>query len=469
MSFLYFLGIDIAGAENSWVCELIWDENKLFWQKPPYQIKALGEILEIVRNKDFICCAIDAPLSFSLQAQKWRLSDIALRCFLRREEKNWVQSPNSMQAVPLRGQQLASLIKPYIGTIIETHPRSSLAFMLNERSELLKTYKTSSKALQRLRKEVFNALPSLLDISLKIPQAGIKTDGGLDAFICALIAFLYIKDYNQIYKLPLEKDLRGFAPFYVFRPTFAPKMVKQVKYTPGNWGDVLKHSWLIAITKWLLKQTPFFRYADTFCGFPLYQTEPKVVWRFEEILRHLPLYKVQRPYLQNCQYVGSSYLVKLLCESKRKQYLIDFYDKNLQAVRAYETLFQKSPLPLKDGYEILTLDKDYDLILLDPYIDFWGNWKRIIPLIFQKQANSSLLLFTSYKPEEKYHSNLWLFLKENRAKYIAGELNSSISLQEEGYLFSIFFFPQNILQKVAQKELIRDLDLQGYAKLTICL
>ena len=125
---LRFLGIDIAGAENSWVCELVWEEDKkrICWLKPPYKIEALSEIVNLIKNKDFICCAIDAPLSFSPQTKKWRWADIELRCLLEKDIKNWVQSPNSMQAVPLRAQQLASLMLPYVGAIIETHPRSSL-------------------------------------------------------------------------------------------------------------------------------------------------------------------------------------------------------------------------------------------------------------------------------------------------------------------------------------------------------
>ncbi|MCD6320524.1 MAG: hypothetical protein J7M03_07590, partial [Candidatus Desulfofervidaceae bacterium] len=72
---------------------------------------------------------------------------------------------------------------------------------------------------------------------------------------------------------------------------------------------------------------------------------------------------------------------------------------------------------------------------------------------------------------DKWYNNIWSFLKEARAKYVAGELNSSKYLQEENYFFSIFFFPQRILQKIARKELVNKLklDFVDDGKLTICL
>ena len=440
---LRFLGIDIAGAENSWVCELVWEEDKkrICWLKPPYKIEALSEIVNLIKNKDFICCAIDAPLSFSPQTKKWRWADIELRCLLEKDIKNWVQSPNSMQAVPLRAQQLASLMLPYVGAIIETHPRSSLFFMLTEKSESLKKYKSSFKYLRQLTNKVFTYVPQLLNIDFAISPKEIKTDGALDALICALIAFLYIKRYHLLYKLSLGEEVYGFGPFYIFAPS-SKKKISKLKYIPGNLGDVLKHSWLLTIADELLKKTTYFRYVDTFCGFPIYQTSAKVVLYFEEKLKTSFLYKLQRPYLQNCQYAGSAHLIKLLCRNKKKPYSVDFYDKNPQAVKAYEIFLQRSALALKDGYEILTKPNAYDLIFLDPYDDFWEVWEKIMPNIIKKQRDSSILLFISYKPNERRYMDLLQFLKETKAKYLIKELISPICVQECGYFFSVLFFPQ---------------------------
>ena len=440
---LRFLGIDIAGAENSWVCELVWEEDKkrIFWSRPPYKIEALSEIVNLVKNKDFICCAIDAPLSFTPQTKKWRLCDIELRCLLDKDIKNWVQSPNSMQAVPLRAQQLASLILPYVGALIETHPRSSLFFILKEKSESLKKYKTSFKYLRQLTNKVFDYIPRLLNIDFVISPKEIKTDGALDALICALMAFLYIKDYHLLYKLSLGEEVHGFAPFYIFAPHSKKKSPK-LKYVSGNLGDILKHSWLLTIAEELLKKTHHFCYADTFCGFPIYQTSAKVVLYFEERLKTSFLYKLQRPYLQNGQYAGSAHLIKLLCTKKKKSYTIDFYDKNPQALKAYEVFFQKSALALKDGYEILTKSNAYDLIFLDPYDDFWEVWEKTMPNIINKQVDSSIFLFIPYKPNERRYMDLLQFLKETKAKYLIKELISPICVQECGYFFSVLFFPQ---------------------------
>jgi predicted nuclease with RNAse H fold len=310
-----------------------------FWSKPPYRIGALLEVVDLVSEKDFIACAIDAPLTFIPQSKKWRLSDIELRCLLDKDFKNWVQSPNSMQAVPLRAQQLTSLILPYVSTIIETHPRSSLAFILNKKNEALKRYKTSLKHLNKLKELIFNRLSSLLNTSFTMSAKEIETDGALDAFICALISFIYIKDYKRLYKLPLGAGARGFAPFYVFKPSHYKKKQK-IRYTAGNLGDILKHSWLLAIAEWLLRETSKFSYVDTFCGFPIYPTQAKVILYFEERLKNLDLYKFQKPYLLNGQYAGSAHLVKLLCTKKKKPYIIDIYDKEPEPPRLMRPFFK---------------------------------------------------------------------------------------------------------------------------------
>ncbi|HDD44851.1 MAG TPA: DUF429 domain-containing protein [Candidatus Desulfofervidus auxilii] len=441
---MLFLGIDIAGAKNSWVCELSWDKKKLFLEIPPYQIAALDEILNLVQKKVFLGCAIDAPLTYSSSTRKWRISDIALRCLLK-ENKNWVQSPNSMQAVPLRAQQLVSFISPYVGSIIETHPRASLFFML-EKEPLLKKYKTSPNALKILIEKTLAILPKVLNVEIKILPETIVSDGALDAFICAIIAFLYFYMPDKLYRLPLENNLRGIGPFYIFKPSCLEEPL-EIKYTPGNYGDVLKQSWLIAIVNWLLKYTKHFHYADTFCGFPIYKTKPEIILSFEERWSYLPLYHLQKSYLKNCQYAGSAWLVKEICEKKKKDYCIDFYDKNKKAILAYERLLNKPALKINDGYDILIQKQPYDLIFLDPYADFWHIWQKVIEKILYKQNNSSILLFIPWKPEEKNYFKLCHFLEEKKTTYIHQSLTSLTCLQETGYFFSIFFFPKSSLSK----------------------
>ncbi|OAQ20575.1 hypothetical protein [Thermosulfurimonas dismutans] len=75
---------------------------------------------------------------------------------LRKEDaaRNWVVSYHGLQAVPVRGKILAEALSPVVETILETHPRVSLYFCLQEEmKDLVFLYKPRRNLSADLRKE----------------------------------------------------------------------------------------------------------------------------------------------------------------------------------------------------------------------------------------------------------------------------------------------------------------------------
>ena len=94
--------------------------------------------------------------------------------------RDWVQSQNSLRAVPVRGRQLAEALSPIVGTIIETHPRACLAFVApDELRDAVDRYKQNGKGehCQRL----WQYWCGRFRIGGNVPAT---TDGALDALVC---------------------------------------------------------------------------------------------------------------------------------------------------------------------------------------------------------------------------------------------------------------------------------------------
>ena len=221
----YYLGIDIGGGANTWALALERhpSEKKLSLVSGELSLKdkpspvSLQEICEFLFKRRVLVTALDAPLSFSLALEKGlRRSDQALRELLPSKAKSWVLSYHGLMGIPLRAYLLAKSISPYCGTILETHPRASLYFLLpNAKREIAFKYKKEGLSeaeilwLRDFLRELF---------SLDAPLDLLKRDGVLDALICALTAYLYQKAPEKLFFLPQEEDLEGFGPFVVIWP-----------------------------------------------------------------------------------------------------------------------------------------------------------------------------------------------------------------------------------------------------------
>lgn len=212
---LIYLGIDIAGADNTWVAGLAERDGGLVVALAPQRL-ALAEIVAYCGREQVMAAAIDGQLSMAATDERgFRASDWELRELLPRENRNWVASFNSLMAVPLRSLLLAERLAPEVGTLLEVHPRASLWFALGkERPEAVRHYKKAAAAPAHID-WLWRAWSALFAITGTAPA----TDGGLDALVCATLGWLYGKRPERLHLLRHPAAHKtGYGPFYVLKP-----------------------------------------------------------------------------------------------------------------------------------------------------------------------------------------------------------------------------------------------------------
>lgn len=192
-----YLGVDVAGASNTWLAGLrpnrrppTTDERKRWTVAVGPRQATLEEIVALCREKTVAAVAIDAQLTLSLEAETgFRACDRRLKKLLPADCRNWVSSVNSLMAVPVRGQMLADHVAPYVGTILETHPRASLLLGLGENHAkhgwAVRAYKKKGER----RKEAIATLWAQWTACYGINDEHTPAhDGELDAVVCATVA-----------------------------------------------------------------------------------------------------------------------------------------------------------------------------------------------------------------------------------------------------------------------------------------
>lgn len=212
---LVYLGIDVAGADNTWVAGLSPSNGSLETPVEPH-LSSLERIVERCTEHHVVAVAIDAQLTMSLSAERgFRESDRRLRALLPPDCRNWVASVNSLMAVPVRGRLLSDHLAPVVGTILETHPRVSLLFGLGERvSEAVRAYKGHS-AEQHVS-TLWRCWSDRFGIASGMAPRG---DGALDALVCATVAYLYHRAPENLLRLENRaSSTSGRGPFYVIAP-----------------------------------------------------------------------------------------------------------------------------------------------------------------------------------------------------------------------------------------------------------
>lgn len=218
-----YLGVDVAGARNTWLAGLSAGGNRLVVCPEP-QLVSLHQVVETCEQTPVVAVAIDAQLTISLSAETgFRASDRRLRELLPPDCRNWVASINSLMAVPVRGQLLAEHLAPLVGTLLETHPRASLLFGLGEEAAgAVRRYKSGGDSGERAIDMLWERWAARFDISLDRPPG---SDGALDALVCATVAYLYHQAPENLLRLREQeaddgdvRAVRGWEPFYVAAP-----------------------------------------------------------------------------------------------------------------------------------------------------------------------------------------------------------------------------------------------------------
>jgi predicted nuclease with RNAse H fold len=212
-----YLGVDIAGAKNTWASALSPSGDSLVVAHRPHTA-TLESIVEYCEEHDVVAVAIDAQLTIALSEENgFRTSDVHLKGLLPEDCRNWVASINSLMAVPIRGHLLADCLSPTVGTVLETHPRASLLFGLGEEfHEPIREYKRSDEVSREHVQTLWQQWTERFNIA---SDRAVSDDGALDSLVCATVAYLFHHAPANLYKLRHQVTHKtGRGPFYVLAP-----------------------------------------------------------------------------------------------------------------------------------------------------------------------------------------------------------------------------------------------------------
>jgi predicted nuclease with RNAse H fold len=225
-----YLGVDVAGAKNTWVAGLSSGSSGLEVDYSP-RLASLKSIVGYCEDNDVVAVAVDAQLAISISDENgFRSSDRELRKLLLEHggSRNWVAAFNALMAVPVRGRLLADHLSPTVGTLIETHPRASLLFGLGRSHKGIRTaiheYKpkgSDTREQKEDRKQYTEQLWRLWSERFGIRyQEAVREDGALDALVCATVAHRFHHEPSVLHKLRHDvPEKSGRGPFYVMKST----------------------------------------------------------------------------------------------------------------------------------------------------------------------------------------------------------------------------------------------------------
>ncbi len=214
-----YLGVDVAGAKNTWMMSLSQSSDGLAVVDGPRKA-SLATVVGYCEGNNVVAATIDAQLTAALSEENgFRESDMELRKMLheRQGSRNWVASAAGLLAVPVRGRLLAEHLSPTVGTVIETHPRASLLFALGEEFLVpIWKYKRGGEASKVHTRTLWRAWSEAFGV---FPHEPVYHDGALDSLVCATVAHLYHHEPTTLHKLRHEVAGRvGRGPFYVLAP-----------------------------------------------------------------------------------------------------------------------------------------------------------------------------------------------------------------------------------------------------------
>lgn len=241
-------------------------------------------------------------------------------------------------------------------------------------------------------------------------------------------------------------------------------VTKRLPYDPGNAGDLLKHSWLAVVTRWLLSKEEkegTFKYADSFAGEWDYEATPAVQDRMGKLSSTaLSLYSHYA--WDRGRYLGSTGLVASVLKHERRPGEIWVGDKCKARVDRLVGEHNCRALPSpSNGYAVLESAEEYCLILLDPYADFLDESDSRVRHIIGRVERSSLLLFVLEKPSDrKGQQGPWDQLKQRLERSAAcfigtvPPLSKSAVRGESKYAAHMVFLPRSCLARAAACELV---------------
>lgn len=190
-----------------------------------------------------------------------------------------------------------------------------------------------------------------------------------------------------------------------------------MRYEPGNWGDVLKGLWVEAVTRHLKLSTRSLpRICDGFAGHPVYPLTAGTRQRLGELDAHNCYVQAQERYAEGDQLASAATLARdVLRHHSGRTTIPDVAVFDLDAHKRdhYAQHEGFRVLELETGFDILDLADDHELLVLDPYEFLW-EYAKYLPRLLAAAERTSVLIYLFNKAPQRggYRRNYTNFLNE---------------------------------------------------------
>jgi hypothetical protein len=167
----------------------------------------------------------------------------------------------------------------------------------------------------------------------------------------------------------------------------------ELRYEPGNWGDVLKGTWAILTTGALIQErgaAPL-RYLDPFAGAPDYPLVQATAERLAMLPADHPFARAQEIWAARGRLTSTAGLVVATAEAAGAHLRGQVFDAH-ETRRAAWSDTSLQVLELNDGAEALRNVSDQDLVLVDPY-DLFDTWGGLLRPLFASGPQATVLLY----------------------------------------------------------------------------
>ena len=159
-------------------------------------------------------------------------------------------------------------------------------------------------------------------------------------------------------------------------------------YESGNWGDLLKMLWLVALLRWKNRSGKAVNYFDPFAGDANYPLGRKTLFRFAQAgLSELAF--IRGPFVERGVWPSSAAAAGLLVGGR-----VEVFDADPGRRSRWRDVAGVECLESDSGWTLLEgRSPDPDGVwLIDPY-DFLAEWRARLPLILKQAEETSILLY----------------------------------------------------------------------------
>lgn len=159
-------------------------------------------------------------------------------------------------------------------------------------------------------------------------------------------------------------------------------------YESGNWGDLLKLLWLVAVIGWKNRSGAETNYFDPFAGAVRYPAGKKTRFRFEQAgLDELAF--IRSPFVEQGYWPSSAAAARLLFGGRAEVFDADPERREGWAgTEGFVRLEGDSGWALLEGKAA----DPHGVWLIDPY-DFLAEWRARLPLVAERAESTSILLY----------------------------------------------------------------------------